>query len=154
MDEDAILAAIDSGKVARFASDFPTKRNIGHKNVILTPHLGGSSDESEVNCAVMAARELVEYLKTGNVRNSVNLPNVSLERMGEARLCVIHRNVPRMINRFLDLIGDENINVEHMINKPNGEIAYTIIDAGSPIRKEIEDKIAAMDEVMRVRVIN
>lgn len=154
VDEDAMLAAVESGKVARFASDFPTKRSIGHKNVILTPHLGGSSDESEINCAVMAARELVEYLKTGNVKNSVNLPNVTLERLGEARLCVIHRNVPRMINRFLDLIGDENINVEHMINKPNGEIAYTIIDTGAPISKEIEGKIAAMAEVMRVRVIH
>ncbi|MGN1001806.1 MAG: 3-phosphoglycerate dehydrogenase family protein [Oscillospiraceae bacterium] len=153
VDEDAMLAAIESGKVARFASDFPTKRNIGHKNVILTPHLGGSSDESEVNCAVMAARELVEYLKTGNVKNSVNLPNVTLERMGAARLCVIHRNVPRMINRFLDLIGNENINVEHMINKPSGDIAYTIIDTGAPISKEIEQTIAAMAEVMRVRVI-
>lgn len=153
VDEDAMLAAIDSGKVARFASDFPTRRNIGHKNVILTPHLGGSSDESEVNCAVMAARELVEYLKTGNVKNSVNLPTVTLDRLGVARLCVIHRNVPRMINRFLDLIGNENINVEHMINKPSGDIAYTIIDTGAPISKEIEQKIAAMDEVMRVRVI-
>lgn len=153
VDEEAMLAAIDSGKVARFASDFPTRRTIGHRNVILTPHLGGSSDESEVNCAVMAARELVEYLKTGNVKNSVNLPNVSLERMGAARLCVIHRNVPRMINRFLDLIGDENINVEHMINKPRGDIAYTIIDTGAPISPEIERSIAAMNEVMRVRVI-
>ena len=102
----------------------------------------------------MAARELVDYLKTGNVKNSVNLPTVYLDRLGEARLCVVHRNVPRMINRFLDLIGDQNINVEHMINKPNGEIAYTIIDTGSAISKEIEEKIASMSEVMRVRVIN
>ena len=101
----------------------------------------------------MAAQELVEYLKTGNVKNSVNLPTVSLERMGEARLCVIHRNVPRMINRFLDLIGDENINVEHMINKPSGDIAYTIIDTGTDISDHIREEIAAMDEVMRVRII-
>lgn len=153
VNEADMLAAVDSGKVAYFASDFPTKNNINHKNVITTPHLGGSSEESEVNCAVMAAQELVEYLKTGNVKNSVNLPSVSLERMGEARLCVIHRNVPRMINRFLDLIGEENINVEHMINKPSGDIAYTIIDTGSDISGHIEQQIAAMNEVMRVRVI-
>lgn len=153
VDEDAVLAALDGGKIVRFASDFPSARTIGRKDVSLTPHLGGSTDESEVNCAVMAAQELVEYLKTGNVKNSVNLPNVNLERMGEARLCVIHRNVPRMINRFLDLIGEQNINVEHMINKPQGDIAYTIIDTGAPISSSISDAIAAMDEVMRVRVI-
>ncbi|MBR5489741.1 MAG: 3-phosphoglycerate dehydrogenase [Oscillospiraceae bacterium] len=153
VNEKDVLDAVDSGKIAYFASDFPSEATIGHKNVILTPHLGGSSEESEINCAVMAAQELVEYLKTGNVKNSVNLPTVSLERMGEARLCVIHRNVPRMINRFLDLIGDENINVEHMINKPSGDIAYTIIDTGSDISDHIRDEIAAMDEVMRVRII-
>lgn len=153
VDEDAVLEALDSGKIVRFASDFPSVRTIGRPDVSLTPHLGGSTEESEVNCAVMAAQELVEYLKTGNIRNSVNLPTVILERMGEARMCVIHRNVPRMINRFLDLIGSENINVEHMINKPRGDIAYTIIDTGSPISDEIIAKIDAMDEVMRVRVI-
>lgn len=154
VDEPAVLAALDSGKIVRFASDFPSAHTIGRTDVSLTPHLGGSTDESEVNCAVMAAQELVEYLKTGNVKNSVNLPNVSLERMGVCRLCVIHRNVPRMINRFLDLIGEQNINVEHMINKPQGQIAYTIIDTGAPISAEIADTIAAMDEVMRVRVID
>lgn len=153
VNESDMLAAIDSGKVAYFASDFPTADNIGRKNVITTPHLGGSSEESEVNCAVMAAQELIEYIKTGNVKNSVNLPTVSLERLGKARLCVIHRNVPRMINRFLDLIGRENINVEHMINKPSGDIAYTIIDAGSDISAEIEQQIGSMDEVLKVRVI-
>lgn len=153
VDEDSVIAALDSGKITRFASDFPSVRTIGRSDVSLTPHLGGSTDESEVNCAVMAAQELVEYLKTGNIRNSVNLPTVMLDRLGVARLCVIHRNVPRMINRFLDLIGEQDINVEHMINKPQGEIAYTIIDAGSQIGQDIVDKIAAMKEVMRVRVI-
>lgn len=153
VDESAVIAALDSGKIARFATDFVSERLIDRSDVSITPHLGGSTDESEVNCAVMAAQELVEYLKTGNVRNSVNLPTVVLDRMGVARLCVIHRNVPRMINRFLDLIGDDNINVEHMINKPQGETAYTIIDVGSPISNEIVEKIDAMDEVMRVRVI-
>ena len=153
VDEDAVLEALDSGKIVRFASDFPSVRTIGRPDVSLTPHLGGSTEESEVNCAVMAAQELVEYLKTGNIRNSVNLPTVVLERMGVSRMCVIHRNVPRMINRFLDLIGSENINVEHMINKPRGEIAYTIIDTGSQISEDIVRKIDAMDEVMRVRVI-
>ena len=109
--------------------------------------------ESEEKCALMAARDLNDYLKNGNINHSVNLPNVSLERMGVARLCVIHRNVPRMINGFLDLIGEKNINVEHMINKPRGEYAYTIIDTGSELDQEIIDKIKQMNEVLRVRVI-
>lgn len=153
VDEKAVIAALDSGKIRRFASDFPSANTIGRPDVRLTPHLGASTAESEINCAVMAAQELVEYLKTGNIKNSVNLPTVVLDRLGVARLCVIHRNVPRMINRFLDLIGQQNINVEHMINKPRGDIAYTIIDVGSTIEKDIIDKIAAMSEVMRVRVI-
>ncbi len=153
VDEDALLAALDSGKITRFASDFPSARTIGRPDVVLTPHLGGSTEESEVNCAIMAAQELVDYITTGNIKNSVNLPSVMLDRLGVARLCVIHRNVPRMINRFLDLIGEQDINVEHMINKPRGAIAYTIIDVGSAIGQDIVDKIAAMDEVMRVRVI-
>ena len=99
------------------------------------------------------AQELADYLHNGNIKNGVNLHNVSLERAGVARICVIHKNVPRMINRFLDLIGEQNINVEHMINKPRGEVAYTIIDTGSDIPAEIEQKIGAMQEVMRVRVI-
>ena len=153
VDEEAIVKALAEEKIGGYVSDFPNTTTAGKPGVIVIPHLGASTEESEDNCAVMAAQELVEYLKTGNVKNSVNLPNVNLERMGEARLCVIHRNVPRMINRFLDLIGEQNINVEHMINKPQGDIAYTIIDTGAPISSSISDAIAAMDEVMRVRVI-
>lgn len=153
VDNDALVAALESGKIARYVTDFPNNRLAGVAGVIAMPHLGASTPESEEKCAVMAARELADYLYNGNIKNGVNLPNVSLERAGCCRLCVIHRNVPRMINRFLDLIGEQNINVEHMINKPKGAIAYTIIDAGSPIGQDIVGKIAAMKQVMRVRVI-
>ena len=153
VDDEAIIAAIDVGKVARYVTDFPNDRLVGIANVVAMPHLGASTPESEEKCAVMAARELADYLYNGNIKNGVNLPNVKLERAGVARICVIHKNVPRMINRFLDLIGEQNINVEHMINKPRGEVAYTIIDTGSDISDEIERKIDAMEEVMRVRVI-
>ncbi len=153
VDDDAMIAAIDIGKVARYVTDFPNDRLVGIANVVAMPHLGASTPESEEKCAVMAARELADYLYNGNIKNGVNLPNVSLERAGVARICVIHKNVPRMINRFLDLIGERNINVEHMINKPCGDVAYTIIDTGSDISAEIERGIADMDEVMRVRVI-
>ena len=153
VNDEALIAAIDVGKVARYVTDFPNDRLVGIANVVAMPHLGASTPESEEKCAVMAAQELADYLYNGNIKNGVNLPNVSLERAGVARICVIHKNVPRMINRFLDLIGEQNINVEHMINKPRGDVAYTIIDTGSDIPAEIEEKIAAMQEVMRVRVI-
>ena len=153
VNDDAMIDAIDVGKVARYVTDFPNDRLVGIANVVAIPHLGASTPESEEKCAVMAAKELADYLYNGNIKNGVNLPNVSLERAGVARICVIHKNVPRMINRFLDLIGEQNINVEHMINKPRGDVAYTIIDTGSDIPAEIEEKIAAMSEVMRVRVI-
>ena len=153
VDDAALLAAMESGKVARYVTDFPNNTLVGKPNVVAIPHLGASTPESEEKCAVMAAQELADYLHNGNIKNGVNLPNVRLERAGVARLTVIHRNVPRMINQFLDLIGAENINVEHMINKPKGEVAYTIIDTGSDISDEITAKIAAMPEVMRVRVI-
>ena len=153
VDEDAMLAALASGKVARYVTDFPSEKILGVKNVVAFPHLGASTPESEEKCAVMAAQELVDYLLDGTIRNSVNLPNVSLDREGVCRICVIHKNVPRMINSFLDLIGAENINVEHMINKARGDIAYTIIDVGRKITAEIAAKIAGMPHVKRVRIL-
>ena len=151
-DED-MLAAIDSGKVARYVTDFPNELVIGKKNVIVMPHLGACTPESEDRCAVMGANQIWDYLANGNIKNSVNLPNVSLSRMGVCRLCVIHRNVPRMITRILDFISDKNINVEHMINKPRGGYAYTIVDLGQPIGEDTAEQILAMPEVLRVRVI-
>ena len=153
VDDDALLAGIDSGKVACYVTDFPNGKTAGAAHVVPMPHIGASTPESEEKCAIMAAQELYDYLENGNIKNSVNLPAVSLDRMGVARLCVIHRNVPRMLNRFLDLIGEKNINVEHMINKPRGDVAYTIIDVGTPIDDDITKAISEMEEVMRVRVI-
>ena len=117
------------------------------------PHLGACTPESEDRCAVMAANQLYDYLANGNIKNSVNLPSVSLSRMGVCRLCVLHRNVPRMITRILDFISERNINVEHMINKPRGEYAYTIVDLGEKIGEDVADSIRAMSDVLRVRVI-
>ncbi len=151
--EEDIIAGLESGKIDHYACDFPSPNLIGRSNVILTPHLGGSTEESEINCAVIAAKELVEYLKTGNIKNSVNLPTVNLERMGVCRLCVIHDNVPRMINRFLNLISVNETNVEHMINKAAGNIAYTIIDLDEILDESIIKEIADMKEVKRVRTI-
>ena len=148
-----MLAALSAGKVARYVTDFPNNALLGASGVVSIPHLGASTPESEDKCAIMAAQELADYLRNGNTRNSVNLPNVHLDRAGVCRLCVIHRNVPRMLNRFLDLIGGRDINVEHMINKARGGVAYTIIDTGAPLDAEITGTIAGMKEVLRVRVI-
>lgn len=153
VDSDAMLAALASGKVARYVTDFPDKKVIGARGVVAFPHLGASTPESEEKCAVMAAQELSDYLLDGTTKNSVNLPDMSLDRAGEARVCVIHDNVPHMINAFLDIISAEELNVEHMINKARGEIAYTIIDVGSSVSKEMADKIAVIDHVKRVRVL-
>ena len=153
VDDEAITRALESGKIAKYVTDFPNAAILKAPNVIAMPHLGACTPESEDRCAVMAANELYDYLLNGNIKNSVNLPNVALSRMGVCRLCVIHRNVPRMITNILDFISAKNINVEHMINKPRGEYAYTIVDLGEKIGEETAQGIRSMPNVLRVRVI-
>ena len=153
VNDEAMTIALDRGKVAKYVTDFPNETILKAPNVIAMPHLGAVTPESEDRCAVMAAKELYDYLLNGNIKNSVNLPNASLNRMGVCRLCVIHRNVPRMLTRILDFISDRNINVEHMINKPRDKYAYTIVDLGARIGEDVASAILAMDDVIRVRVI-
>ena len=153
VDDEAMTRALDCGKVAKYVTDFPNKTILRAPNVIAMPHLGACTPESEDRCAAMAAMELYDYLLNGNIKNSVNLPDATLSRMGACRLCVLHRNVPRMLTRILDFISERNINVEHMINKPRGAYAYTIIDLGEAIGEEIAAPLRAMDEVLRVRVL-
>ncbi len=153
VDDEAMTRALQSGRVARYVTDFPNETILKAPNVTAMPHLGACTPESEDRCAVMAANQLYDYLANGNIKNSVNLPSVSLSRMGVCRLCVLHHNVPRMITRILDFISQRNINVEHMINKPRGEYAYTIVDLGEVIGEDVADSIRAMSDVLRVRVI-
>lgn len=148
-----LMEAIDSTKVARYVTDFPNAATAKAPNTIPIPHLGASTPESEDKCAVMAARQTADYLQNGNIVNSVNLPNVSLERTGESRICIIHKNVPRMLNNFLDLIAKANLNVAHMVNAHRGEYAYTIIDTDTSIGSEIPNAIAALEDVFRVRIL-
>ena len=152
VDDEAMTEALKSGQVGKYVTDFPNQTILQAPNVIAMPHLGACTPESEDRCAVMAARELYDYLLNGNIKNSVNLPDVSLSRMGVCRLCVIHHNVPKMINRILDRLGVD-VNVEHMINKPRGQYAYTMVDLGSPIDEITAESIRRMDHVLRVRVI-
>ena len=153
VDDDAMLEAIASGRVGKYVTYFPNEKLIGKKNVICTPHLGACTPESEEKCAVMAAQELYDYLVNGNIKNSVNLPNATLERLGESRLCVIHRNVPNMINSILDLVSARNINVEHMLNKPRGAYAYTMMDLSEKVNGEITGQLSQQPNVLRVRVL-
>lgn len=153
VDDEAMTEALKAGIVARYVTDFPNRVILRAPNVIAMPHLGACTPESEDRCAAMAARQLADYLENGNIKNSVNLPDISLSRMGVCRLCVIHRNVPGMLTRILDFISTLNINVEHMINKSRGAYACTTVDLSEPIGPETAESIRRMDGVLRVRVI-
>lgn len=147
-----ITKALESGKVSAYAVDFPADDIIGVKNVIPTPHLGASTPESEDNCAVMAAKELIDYIENGNIRNSVNLPNAEMSAVG-TKVCVIHKNVPAIISQLTTVLGDAGINIENMLNKSKKDYAYTIIDAVGDVTADIIAKLDAVDGVIRVRAI-
>ena len=153
VDDDALLEALDSGRVARYITDFPNEKLVGHKNVVCFPHLGASTPEAEEKCAIMAARELVDYLLNGNVRNSVNFPAAVLDRQGESRLCLFHENKPGMLNAFLARIAGSGVNVEHMLNKARGNLAYTIFDTAPAVDEAMAQEMRAVDGVIRVRLL-
>ena len=153
VDDEAMIAALECGKVARYVTDFPNNRITLAKNVVALPHLGASTPESEDNCAVMAANELVDYLLNGNIANSVNMPACEMARSGVVRLCVLHRNVPNMLASFLALLSAEGANVENMVSKSRGDWAYTMIDFAAEIPAGATDQIHAMDGVVRLRTL-
>jgi D-3-phosphoglycerate dehydrogenase len=153
VDDADILAALASGKVARYVTDFPNNDLVNQPGVITIPHLGASTPESEENCAIMAAQELREYLSTGNIRNSVNMPNVEMPRSGAARLGIIHRNIPKMISNISTLLSDEGANIENMTNKSRGDYAYTLIDLGQAISQETLQHVRSLEGVLRLRII-
>lgn len=148
-----LIAALESGKVACYATDFPNNRLLAAPHVAALPHLGASTPESEDNCAVMAADELKDYLENGNIKNSVNFPNVIMERSGVQRLCVIHRNVPAVIAQITTQLGADGVNVENMTNKSKGEYAYTMVDAGAVVDERSIENIRRVPGVIRMRVI-
>ncbi len=148
-----LIAALESGKVACYATDFPDNKLVAAPHVVALPHLGASTPESEDNCAVMAADQLRDFLENGNIKNSVNFPNVAMERSGVQRLCVIHRNVPAVIAQITTQLGEDGVNVENMTNKSKGEYAYTMVDAGSPVGEKGIEHIRKVPGVIRMRVI-
>ena len=154
VNDDDMIEALESGRVAKYVTDFPDDKITTVKNVIALPHLGASTPESEENCAVMAVRQLRDYLINGNITNSVNLPNVSQEWSGMSRLCMIHKNVPAMLTRIMGVLSDENINVENMTNKSKGDYAYTMVDVDTRITDKVADELRTISNMIRVRVLN
>ena len=153
VDDEALLAALDAGKVTAYVTDFPTNQLVANPHVIAMPHLGASTPESEQNCAVMAAEELRDYLENGNIRNSVNLPDVYLDRSGAQRLCVLHKNIPAMLASITALLSRDGVNVENLSNKSKGDYAYTLVDLGTPVEPTVLEDLKRLPNVIRVRVI-
>ncbi|MBQ4161069.1 MAG: phosphoglycerate dehydrogenase [Clostridia bacterium] len=153
VDTDALKRALFDGTVAKYVVDFPDADVIGLKNVVPIPHLGASTPESEDNCAVMAAKELADYLENGNIKNSVNLPNCVMERETAVRVTIIHKNVPNMLSGFSSVMAEKGINIEHMMNKSKKDYAYTIMDIDGDITDEALAAIENNADVLKVRVI-
>lgn len=147
-----IISALESGKVASYVTDFPSDELLGVDGIIAIPHLGASTPESEDNCARMAVRQLKDYLENGNIVNSVNLPSVSAPRSSACRICLIHRNIPNMLTQISGIVSAENVNIDNMLNKSRGELAYTMIDVPAAGDSVIE-KLTGIDGMIKVRVI-
>lgn len=146
-------AALESGKVAAYVTDFPTEDVLGIDGVVAIPHLGASTAESEDNCAVMAAQQLVDYLENGNIKNSVNFPNVSSPKTDDTRICVLHANVPTIIQQITSVLAEFGANIENYVNKSKGDNAYSMIDVSADVGDDAKAKLAAIDGVYSVRVI-
>ena len=153
VDDDAMLDALASGKVGKYITDFPNKRLIGVENVICMPHLGACTPESEERSSVMAAHEMYDYLVNGNIKNSVNFPDATLERMGVSRLCILHFNKPTMLNQFLQIACSTGLNVENMINKAYRDYAYAMIDLNGELDEAQVEALRSIPDVIRVRVV-
>ena len=153
VNDDAMLAALDTGKVSVYVTDFPNNKLLQAPHVLGMPHMGASTPESEQNCAIMAVDQLRDYLDNGNIRNAVNLPNVYLERSGVMRMCIIHRNVPAMLANITSLLSTDGVNVENLSNKSKGPYAYTLVDLGTKVDQKVIEDVKNLPNVIRVRVI-
>lgn len=153
VNNDDIKAAIASGKVSRYVVDFPSAETVNQKGIVAIPHLGASTAESEDNCAMMAAQELASYLETGDILNSVNFPNCSLPVGGAGRISILHKNVPNMISQFTNMFAEAGLNIADMINKSKKDNAATIINSDGDIPADFAEKIAAIDGVLKVRIV-
>lgn len=153
VDEAAVQAALDQGHLHAYVTDFPLAEHLRHPRILALPHLGASTVESEENCAVMIADQLQAYLEHGNVIHSVNLPGLSLDRRGQSRLAIVHRNLPDRVGQISHVLGQNGMNIVHMINDSRGDLAYTLLDVETQIDHNTADAIARVDGVLRLRVL-
>lgn len=154
VDEDAVIKAIAQDKIKKYVVDFPNSTTAGKEGVIVIPHLGASTEESEDNCAVMAVRQIRDFLENGNIKNSVNYPACDMGICENAgRVCINHKNIPNMIGQYTSKLAQFNINISDMINKSKGDYAYTILDTESPITQDVVNELASIDGVLKVRVV-
>lgn len=152
INSEAVVKAISDGKIAKYVTDFADDTVLGVENIIVLPHLGASTPESEDNCAVMAANELIEYIENGNIKNSVNLPNASMDATG-TKVCVIHKNVPSLISAITKAVGDKGLNIENMVNASKRDFAYSMMDVIGDVTDDVLNEIKAIDGIIRVRAI-
>jgi D-3-phosphoglycerate dehydrogenase len=148
-----IIAGLESGKINSYTVDFPCDELLGVKGVIPVPHLGASTPESEDNCAFMAANELIAFLEEGNIKNSVNFPNVELSLSTDTRITVVHKNIPNMVAQISTAFSQDSINIENMLNKSKKEFAYTILDVSGEDVEKVVERLRDIEGVIRVRVI-
>jgi D-3-phosphoglycerate dehydrogenase len=154
VDESALAQALESGKVRKYVTDFPTPASARMKNALVIPHLGASTEEAEDNCAVMAVEELQDYLDNGNIHNSVNYPEINLGVCeAEARVGILHRNIPNMLSQITAFFGSQGLNIENMANKSRGDYAYTLLDISHPMPHDTVERLKEIDGVIRVRRI-
>lgn len=152
VDAKALKVAIENGTIASYVVDFPSEETLGMENVVNIPHLGASTPESEDNCAIMAAKELSDFIRFGNIKNSVNFPNVEADMETKFRVTIAHQNIPNMLNTFSSIFANDNINIVNMINKSKKDNAYTIIDVDS-VPAGLENELSAVEGVYKVRII-
>ncbi|WP_033827976.1 phosphoglycerate dehydrogenase [Bacillus andreraoultii] len=157
VNEDDLEIALQERKIAGYVTDFPTERILTMKNALVLPHLGASTTEAEENCAYMAAKQIKDYLETGNIQNSVNLPNLSMPYFGNKRLTIIHKNIPNMVGQITAYLANHGMNIANMVNGSRGSIAYTMIDIDEDIsiqvQNELKNQILQIHGVIKVRVI-
>ena len=153
VDEEALLEALNNGRLSNYVTDFPTQELLKNKKTILLPHIGTSTDEAEENCAIMAVDQLRNFLEHGTIENSVNFPSLALEKTDSFRIAIINQNVPRMLGQILSILADKDINVLDMLNKSRNDIAYNLIDIETKPSEDTLDEIRAIEDVIKVWLI-
>ena len=150
-DDDAIISALDSGQLHAYVTDFPSEKTRSHPKVVALPHLGASTGEAEANCAVMVAENIKDYLENGNIRFSVNFPESRLPRLDAHRITIANANVPNMVGQITTSLANAGLNIEDLLNKSIGHLAYTIVDVNEPVTEEIEGKLRSINGVLTLR---